>query len=208
MPTSAVRLGDTLIIKPGAKVPVDARVDEGESDVDESVVTGESLPVSKSPGSELIGGSINKNGNLRARATRIGSDTALAQIVKLVQEAQNSKAPGQQLADRAAFWLVLVALVGGTATLATWLLAGSSFSTAILFAITVVNYVDRAAISYAIPLMQRDRLFSHPQRAAPLDDENRLLVGGVPMRGKRRAAGRHLVPGGADPATAGAGTPL
>ena len=151
VPTSAVRIGDSLIVKPGAKVPVDAVVEEGESEVDESVVTGESLPVSKGPGSELIGGSINKNGNLRARATRVGSDTALAQIVKLVQEAQNSKAPGQQLADRAAFWLVLVALLGGSATLAAWLLAGTTFSSAILFAITVVVITCPDALGLATP---------------------------------------------------------
>src|SRR4029077_8852784 len=90
-------------------------------EIDESIVTGESLPVAKTPGSELIGASINTNGTLRARALRVGADTALAQIVKLVQEAQNSKAPGQRLADRAAFWLVLVALIGGTLTLVVWL---------------------------------------------------------------------------------------
>src|SRR4030081_536185 len=123
VPTSEVKVGDLLLIRPGARIPVDAVVEEGTSEVDESVVTGESLPVSKGPGSELIGGSINKNGTLRARATRVGSDTALAQIVRLVQEAQSSKAPGQQLADRAAFWLVLGALVGGTRTLIGWFLA-------------------------------------------------------------------------------------
>jgi P-type Cu2+ transporter len=151
LPTSEVQVGETLLIQPGAKVPVDAVVEDGTSEVDESVVTGESLPVSKAPGAALIGGSINKNGVLRARATRVGSETALAQIVKLVQEAQNSKAPGQQLADRAAFWLVLVALVGGTLTLVVWLLAGRSFSTAMLFAITVVVITCPDALGLATP---------------------------------------------------------
>src|SRR6267143_3387359 len=151
VPTSEVQVGDLLLIKPGDKVPVDAAVEEGTSEVDESVVTGESLPVSKAPGSELIGGSINKNGTLRASATRVGSDTALAQIVKLVQEAQNSKAPGQQLADRAAFWLVLVALIGGTLTLIVWLFAGRSFSQAMLFAITVVVITCPDALGLATP---------------------------------------------------------
>jgi Cu2+-exporting ATPase len=151
VPTSEVQVGDVLLIKPGARVPVDAVVEEGTSEVDESVVTGESLPVSKAPGAALIGGSINKNGTLRARATKVGSDTALAQIVKLVQEAQSSKAPGQQLADRAAFWLVLVALVGGTLTLIVWLLAGRTFSQAMLFAITVVVITCPDALGLATP---------------------------------------------------------
>ncbi|HEV2414428.1 MAG TPA: copper-translocating P-type ATPase [Candidatus Dormibacteraeota bacterium] len=151
VPTAEVQVGDLLLVKPGARVPVDATVEEGTSDVDESVVTGESLPVSKTPGAELIGGSINKNGTLRARATRVGADTALAQIVKLVQEAQSSKAPGQRLADRAAFWLVLVALIGGTLTLVGWLLAGRSFSQAILFAITVVVITCPDALGLATP---------------------------------------------------------
>jgi Cu2+-exporting ATPase len=152
VPTSELQVADLLLIKPGAKVPVDAVVEDGTSDVDESVVTGESLPVSKAPGAELVGGSINTNGTLRARATRVGSDTALAQIVKLVQEAQSSKAPGQQLADRAAFWLVLVALIGGTLTLVAWLLAGRSFSQAILFAITVVVIACPDALGLATPM--------------------------------------------------------
>jgi Cu2+-exporting ATPase len=151
VPTAEVVVGDLLLIKPGSKVPADAVVEDGESEVDESMVTGESMPVSKGPGSELIGASINKNGTLRARAQRVGSDTALAQIVKLVQQAQNSKAPGQQLADRAAFWLVLVALVGGVGTLGVWLAAGASIQTAILFAITVVVITCPDALGLATP---------------------------------------------------------
>ena len=125
VPTAEVAVGDLLLVRPGAKIPVDGAVEEGTCEVDESMVTGESLPVSKAPGSTVIGATINKNGTLRVRATKVGADTALAQIVKLVQEAQNSKAPGQRLADRAAFWLVLVALVGGTATFLVWWALGA-----------------------------------------------------------------------------------
>jgi P-type Cu2+ transporter len=149
--TTEVVAGDLLLVRPGDKIAVDGMVEEGQSEVDESVVTGESLPVSKAPGSPVIGATINKNGTLRVRATKVGADTALAQIVKLVQEAQNSKAPGQRLADRAAFWLVLVALVGGAATLLAWLLAGRSLATAMLFAITVVVIACPDALGLATP---------------------------------------------------------
>lgn len=125
--TADVVVGDLLLIRPGAKIPVDGTVQEGHSEVDESMVTGESLPVSKDPGSEVVGASINTTGTLRVRTTKVGSDTVLAQIVEMVQQAQNSKAPGQRLADRAAFWLVLVALVGGTATFLVWWLAGAGW---------------------------------------------------------------------------------
>jgi Cu2+-exporting ATPase len=152
VPTSEVKVGDTLLVRPGAKVPVDAEVLEGESQVDESTVTGESLPVSKHPGDRLVGATINKNGTLRARATAVGSDTALAQIVKLVQEAQNSKAPGQRLADRAAFWLVLVALVGGLATFCIWkFVVGEDVQESLLFAITVVVITCPDALGLATP---------------------------------------------------------
>jgi Cu2+-exporting ATPase len=151
VPTSDIVVGDVLVVRPGAKVPVDGVVEEGESEVDESMVTGESLPVSKRPGSEVIGATINRNGTLRVRATKVGADTALAQIVKLVQEAQNSKAPGQRLADRAAFWLVLVALVGGGATFLTWVLVGRESTDALLFAITVVVITCPDALGLATP---------------------------------------------------------
>jgi P-type Cu2+ transporter len=151
IPTAEVAVGDLLLVRPGAKIATDGVVTDGDSEVDESVVTGESLPVHKQPGSSVIGATINRNGTLRVRATKVGADTALAQIVKLVQEAQNSKAPGQRLADRAAFWLVLVALVGGGLTLVAWLAAGRSFSDAILFAITVVVITCPDALGLATP---------------------------------------------------------
>jgi Cu2+-exporting ATPase len=151
VPTSEVQTGDLLLVRPGSKIPVDGEVEEGQSEVDESMVTGESLPVSKTVGSEVIGASINTTGTMRVRATKVGADTALAQIVALVQEAQNSKAPGQRLADRAAFWLVLVALIGGTVTFAAWLAAGAGVQVALLFAITVVVITCPDALGLATP---------------------------------------------------------
>jgi Cu2+-exporting ATPase len=152
VPTAEVKEGDLLLVRPGAKIAVDGVVEDGESEADESMVTGESLPVHKAPGSAVTGATINKNGTLRVRAVRVGADTALAQIVKLVQEAQNSKAPGQRLADRAAFWLVLVALIGGGLTLAVWLAASSRpASEAVLFAITVVVITCPDALGLATP---------------------------------------------------------
>ena len=103
------------------------------------------------PGDEVVGATINTTGTLRVRATKVGADTALAQIVKLVQEAQNSKAPGQRLADRAAFWLVFVALVGGVGTFVVWLLAGRPVDEALLFAITVVVVTCPDALGLATP---------------------------------------------------------
>lgn len=151
VPTADVVVGDLLLVRPGAKVPVDGVVEDGESEVDESMVTGESLPVPKGAGAEVIGASVNTTGTLRVRATKVGSDTALAQIVDLVQRAQASKAPGQRLADRAAFWLVLVALIGGALTLAVWLAVGETLATAMLFAVTVVVITCPDALGLATP---------------------------------------------------------
>lgn len=151
VPTADVRVGDVLLVRPGSKIAVDGTVLDGSSDVDESMVTGESMPVRKQPGSAVIGATINTTGSLRVKATKVGSDTALAQIVELVQQAQNSKAPGQRLADRAAFWLTLVALLGSLATLVVWLLVGASLSTALLFAITVVVVTCPDALGLATP---------------------------------------------------------
>jgi len=152
VPTAEVQVGDLLLVRPGAKVAVDGVVEDGESELDESMVTGESLPVHKSPGDAVIGATLNTTGTLRVRASKVGADTALAQIVKLVQEAQNSKAPGQRLADRAAFWLVFVALIGGTGTFLAWsVLAGRPASESMLFAITVVVITCPDALGLATP---------------------------------------------------------
>ncbi|OIJ27626.1 heavy metal translocating P-type ATPase [Nocardioides luteus] len=151
VPTAEVRAGDLLLVRPGAKIATDGTVEEGESEVDESMVTGESLPVHKAPGDAVIGATVNADGTLRVRATKVGADTALAQIVSLVQQAQNSKAPGQRLADRAAFWLVLVALVGGAATFLVWWASGAEVTTALLFAITVVVITCPDALGLATP---------------------------------------------------------
>jgi Cu2+-exporting ATPase len=197
VPTAEVHVGDLLLVRPGAKIATDGTVEDGESEVDESVVTGESLPVHKRPGDQVIGATINKNGTLRVRATKVGSDTALAQIVKLVQEAQNSKAPGQRLADRAAFWLVLVALVGGGLTFAVWALATDRpLTDALLFAITVVVITCPDALGLATPTAimigtglgaQRGILFKHAialETAARIDtvviDKTGTLTKGEP----------------------------
>ena len=149
--TADVVVGDLLLVRPGAKIATDGVVEEGESEVDEAMVTGESLPVHKAPGDPVIGATVNTTGTLRVRAAKVGADTALAQIVALVQQAQNSKAPGQRLADRAAFWLVLVALVAGTGTFLAWLAAGASVNEALLFAITVVVITCPDALGLATP---------------------------------------------------------
>jgi P-type Cu2+ transporter len=195
--TAEVQVGDTLLIRPGSKIPVDAEVIEGQSEVDESAVTGESLPVSKKPGDRLVGATINKNGTLRARTIAVGSDTALAQIVALVQEAQNSKAPGQRLADRAAFWLVLVALSAGLLTFLIWaVVVGRSVEESLLFAIAVIVITCPDALGLATPTAimvgsglgaKRGILFKNAiglERAARLDtvvfDKTGTLTRGEP----------------------------
>ncbi|MFD2029294.1 heavy metal translocating P-type ATPase [Ancylobacter dichloromethanicus] len=153
IPTAEVLLGDTVILRPGNKIPVDGEVFEGRSDVDESMLTGESMPVSKKPGDMVIGATINKSGSLRYKATKVGADTALAQIVKLVQEAQNSKAPAQLLADRASQWLVLAAILIGLVTFAVWYFwIGQTLLFALTLTITVFVIACPDALGLATPM--------------------------------------------------------
>ena len=152
VPTSEVGLGDTVLIRPGDKIPVDGEIIDGQSTVDESMITGESVPLDKGPGDSVIGATINRMGTFRFRATKVGADTALAQIVHLVQVAQNSKAPAQRLADKASQWLVAAAIVFGLATFAGWYwLAGESLVFALTLAITVVVIACPDALGLATP---------------------------------------------------------
>ena len=153
VPTSEVVAGDQVLVRPGGKIPVDGTIEDGASEIDESMLTGESLPVSKTVGDKVIGGSINKSGAFRYRATKVGADTALAQIVKLVQEAQNSKAPAQLLADRASQWLVLAAIVVGLATFVTWFwVIGQTLLFALTLTITVFVIACPDALGLATPM--------------------------------------------------------
>jgi len=152
VPVEQVQVGDLLLLHPGEKVPVDGIVTEGESAIDESMVTGESLPVSKQQGSEVIGGTVNGSGSLRITATKVGSDTALAQIVQLVQTAQNSKAPAQRLADRAAEWLVLAAVSAGVLTFIVWFFViGQTALFALTLAVTAIVIACPDALGLATP---------------------------------------------------------
>ena len=151
--TSEVVVGDTVVIRPGNKIPVDGTILNGESQVDESMLTGESMPVAKQTGDTVIGATINKSGTFQYSATKVGADTALAQIVKLVQEAQNSKAPAQLLADRAAQWLVLAAIVSGLVTFAVWYWAlGATVIFAVTLTITVFVIACPDALGLATPM--------------------------------------------------------
>ena len=153
VPTSEVLEGEIVLIRPGNKIPVDGEVVEGASLVDESMLTGESMPVNKAVGDTVIGATINKSGSFRYRATKVGADTALAQIVKLVQEAQNSKAPAQLLADKASQWLVLIAIVIGLATFAVWFWwIGSPLLFALTLTITVFVIACPDALGLATPM--------------------------------------------------------
>ena len=151
--TAEVVVGDIVVIRPGNKIPVDGIIEVGDSLVDESMLTGESMPVQKSPGSTVAGATINTSGSFRYKATKVGSDTALAQIVKLVQEAQNSKAPAQLLADKAAQWLVVAAIVTGLATFAVWFWwIGQPLLFALTLTITVFVIACPDALGLATPM--------------------------------------------------------
>src|SRR5712692_5628316 len=152
IPTSQLQVGDIIILKPGDRVPVDGTIVDGETAIDESLVTGESLPVAKNKGDSVIGGSINQSGSVRFEATKVGEETALAQIVKLVEAAQSSKAPGQRLADRFAQYLVVLAIGTGLITFLVWFaVARQPVLFALTFAISAIVIACPDALGLATP---------------------------------------------------------
>jgi len=154
VPTAQVEKGDLLLVRPGEKVPVDGVVAEGTSSVNEAMLTGESKPVGKGPGDAVIGGTLNGEGALRVRVDKTGAETALAQIIALVQEAQESKPPVQRLADRAAHWLTIIAVVVAAATFAYWFaVARQPAVYALTLAVTVLVIACPHALGLAIPVV-------------------------------------------------------
>ncbi|NPV65593.1 MAG: copper-translocating P-type ATPase [Anaerolineae bacterium] len=151
IPVAQVRVGDEVIVRPGEKIPVDGIVLEGHSAVDESMITGESLPVDKRPGMEVIGATINKQGLLRFRASRVGRETALAQIIRLVEQAQGSKAPIQKIADQVAAVFVPVVVVIAVAVFFIWLAATGDFTVALVRLIAVLVIACPCAMGLATP---------------------------------------------------------
>ena len=150
--TSEIKLNEIVLVKPGDKIPVDGEIIKGESSIDESLVTGESMPIFKKKGDKVIGGSINKTGSVEFKVTQVGSDTALAQIIKLIEKAQNSKAPGQRIADKAASYLVILAVVTGMATFFGWyIFAGATVITALTFAVSAIVIACPDALGLATP---------------------------------------------------------
>ncbi len=151
-PVSMLREGDIMVVRPGEKIPTDGVVISGASSVDESIATGESMPVEKEPGSEVIGATVNQQGLLRVRATRVGRDTFLSQVIRLVEEAQGTRIPIQALADRITRVFVPVIILIAVATLAAWLLFPGAFGGMVVRASSFVPWVDPTMSPAALAL--------------------------------------------------------
>jgi P-type Cu+ transporter len=151
IPIAEVVLGDIILVRPGEKIPVDGEIVEGTSTIDEAMVTGESIPVKKHPGDEIIGATINKTGSFKFRATKIGKDTFLAQIVRLVQQAQGSKAPIQRLADRVTGWFVPAVIAIAIATFILWYNIMGNVTMALITTVGVLIIACPCALGLATP---------------------------------------------------------
>lgn len=153
VPVSELRAGDVVLIRPGGKVPADGEVIGGESHLNEAMITGESRPVSKSPGDGVIAGTVNEEGALRVKVTRTGEDTSLSRIMRLVETAQHSRSHAQDLADRAAYWLTLIAIGAGTVTFIVWAFITPAIGFALERTVTVLVIACPHALGLAIPLV-------------------------------------------------------
>ncbi len=151
VPIDQVRAGDLMVVKPGERIPTDGTIEDGASSIDESMLTGESVPVDKIPGDDVFGATINQHGLLTIRATRVGKETALEQIVRLVEEAQTSKAPVQKLADRISGVFVPVVMAVAAGTFAGWLLATGDGARALISAVAVLIIACPCALGLATP---------------------------------------------------------
>ena len=151
VPIEDVRVGDLVVVRPGGRIPVDGVVVDGRSAVDESMLTGEPIPVDKATGDEVIGATINKQGLLKFEATRVGAETALAQIIRLVQQAQGSKAPIQRLADRVAGVFVPAVITLALLTFAVWWVIGGDFTVAMIRLVAVLVIACPCALGLATP---------------------------------------------------------
>ncbi|MFO7447093.1 MAG: copper-translocating P-type ATPase [Ignavibacteriaceae bacterium] len=153
-PLNELKHKDRLLIKPGEKIPADGKIAEGSTSINESMITGESQPVSKAAGDDVIGGSINGEGSIKIEVEKTGDETFLSQVVKMVKEAQESKSRTQNLANKAAFWLTITAILAGAVTMIVWLLfAGQSFNFALTRTVTVMVITCPHALGLAIPLV-------------------------------------------------------
>lgn len=148
-----LKAGDSILVKPGEKIPIDGEIFEGKSEINEAMITGESVPVAKGQGDEVIGGSLNGDGLLKFTVSKVGDDTFLSQVKRLVEEAQNSKSKNQRLADTAAKWLFYIAASAGTITFITWMIIRGDLAFAIERAVTVIIISCPHALGLAIPLV-------------------------------------------------------
>src|SRR4051794_2909222 len=192
---SALQEGDLVLIRPGARIPADGVVREGHSSVNESMITGESRPVEKNPEDRVIAATVNQSGSLRVEVTGTGERTTLAGIMRLVDQAQQPRSRAQALADRAAFWLTVVALSAGVVTLVGWLAAGAEPAFAVERLVSVLVIACPHALGLAVPLVvaisttlgaQSGLLVRHPrglEEARPVD------TGGVGKNGNLNPGG-------------------
>jgi len=153
IPIEQLKTGDAILVKPGEKIPIDGLVYDGRSAVNESMISGESAPVEKEAGNEVVGGSINGEGILKFKVSRVGAETFLSQVLKLVREAQDSKSNTQRLADKAAKWLFYIAVIAGTLTFLVWMIMTQDLNFAVTRAVTVIVISCPHALGLAVPLV-------------------------------------------------------